>query len=94
MLRKLVLTGFLAFGLGAGAVTTAAVYEVYGAMLGKGCPCAMCGKLWIEFRTVEDAIEAANQLGGRSVQVGEGAFKIEKAMPLPKPGTMLVAGNE
>jgi hypothetical protein len=54
----------------------------------------MCGKLWIEFRTVEDAIEAANQLGGRSVQVGEGAFRIKKAMPLPKPGTMLVAGNE
>ena len=92
-MRRLMLTGFLVFGLLAGVSATAAFYEVYGALLGKGCPCTMCGKLWIEFRTVEDAVDAANRLGGMSVQVGEGAFKIGKALPLPKPGTMFVAGN-
>jgi len=92
-MRRLILTGFLAFGLLAGVSVTAAFYEIHGALLAKGCPCVMCGRIWIEFDHVADAIDAANKLGGKGVQIGEGAFKINKALPLPKPGTMLVAGN-
>ena len=91
MMRKIVLTGCMLFGLVAGVSATAAVYEVYGSLLAEPCACTMCGKLWIEFSGVGDAINAANKLGGVPVQVGPGDFKLDGALPLPKSGTLLVA---